>query len=173
MTEIVQKGTQVLREKARAVELTDISSDYIQDILSRMSAALHKTTNGVALAAPQIGESLRIFIVSGALFSPRNSDGEIIERHPDLIFINPVLTHKSQKTEWVDEGCLSVEYMQGEVERSTEATIEAYDETGRHFSMDGSGLLAQIFQHETEHLDGILFVDKAQNLEQVPPEAWS
>jgi peptide deformylase len=68
------------------------------------------------------------------------------------------------------EGCLSVRWLYGDVERSTQATVTAYDEHGESFVRGASGLLAQIFQHEIDHLDGILFIDKAHNLEEVTPE---
>ena len=69
------------------------------------------------------------------------------------------------------EGCLSVRWLYGEVKRSTNATILAYDEKGEKFTRGAGGLLAQIFQHETDHLDGILFTDKARNLEEMSPES--
>ncbi len=68
------------------------------------------------------------------------------------------------------EGCLSVRWFYGEVERSTNATIEAYDENAKKFTRGAGGLLAQIFQHETDHLNGILFIDKAKNIVDMPPE---
>jgi peptide deformylase len=172
MSDIIQEGNDGLRAQAADIPVKDITSPRIQEVIERMSAALRATTNGVALAAPQIGESLRMFIVAGAIFSPRNSEGELLEHLPDLVFINPTLTKVSKKREWVDEGCLSVEYMHGQVERAVEASITAYDREGKKFSMDGTGLLAQIFQHEVEHLDGILFIDKARDLERLSPEEW-
>ncbi len=69
------------------------------------------------------------------------------------------------------EGCLSVRWLYGEVERSTNATIEAYDENSVKFTRGAGGLLAQIFQHETDHLDGILFIDKARNIMDLPPDS--
>ena len=68
------------------------------------------------------------------------------------------------------EGCLSVRWLYGEVKRSTNATIRAYDEDGKVFTRGGGGLLSQIFQHEIDHLDGIIFTDKAKNLVELKPE---
>jgi peptide deformylase len=76
----------------------------------------------------------------------------------------------SQEKKPMTEGCLSVRWLYGNVMRSTKATLVAQDERGQQFTMGASGLLAQIFQHEVDHLDGVLFVDKATNLEEVPPE---
>ena len=70
----------------------------------------------------------------------------------------------------MSEGCLSVRWLYGDVDRSIKATIKAYDEEGKKFVRGGSGIVAQIFQHETDHLNGILFIDSAENIEDAPPE---
>ena len=75
----------------------------------------------------------------------------------------------SKKRQILDEGCLSVRPLFGKVERSEKATVTAYDENGKKFTRGGSGLLAQIFQHEIDHLNGILFIDKATDLKEQPP----
>ena len=87
----------------------------------------------------------------------------------DLIFINPKITKLSQKKGWVPEGCLSVRWLYGKTLRSQKASIEAYDEHGKKFIRGASGLLAQIFQHETDHLDGILFIDHAKDIKEELP----
>ncbi len=69
----------------------------------------------------------------------------------------------------LEEGCLSVRYLYGKVSRGKKATVVAYDEKGQKFERGGTGLLAQIFQHEVDHLNGILFIDKAKYLEDMPP----
>ena len=87
-----------------------------------------------------------------------------------MVYINPVITKKSREKKLMEEGCLSVRYLYGKVNRSTKASIEGYDEFGNFFKKGGAGLLAQIFQHETDHLDGVLFIDSAIDLENIPPE---
>ena len=90
----------------------------------------------------------------------------------DLVFINPVLTKMSKEKKWMEgEGCLSVRWVYGKVQRSTKVTIRAYDEFGRAFERGAGGLLAHIFQHEVDHLNGILFIDTAKDLEEVDPKA--
>ncbi len=171
MVDIVQKGDPVLRKQAPAIPLEDIASPHIKKVIEKMKQALSEQEDGVAIAAPQIGESVRIFIVSGKVFAPHYPDlkpGEVIP--PDLIFINPVITKLSKEKKKMAEGCLSVRWLYGNVYRSTRATVEAYDETGKKFSRGGAGLLAQIFQHETDHLNGVLFIDTAEDIEDVPPE---
>ncbi len=138
-----------------------------------MGSALESQGDGVAIAAPQIGVPLRIFVVSGKIFSQHFKRGEGIpkgEKPPkDLIFINPKISKLSREKVWVPEGCLSVRWLYGKTHRSVKATISALDENGKKFTRGGSGLLAQIFQHETDHLNGILFTDHAKDLKEEKP----
>lgn len=169
--EILQDGHPVLRKKAKAVPLNEISSKAIQDTIQHMKSALHATKHGVAIAAPQIGVSLRLFVVKGEVFL-RTSRENIAQMDPkdipeDRVFINPVITKKSKKTTWLDEGCLSVDGYYGKIERAEKATVRAYNEQGEEFEYGASGLLSEIFQHETEHLDGILFIDNAVDVEKI------
>jgi len=173
MTEIVQDGTPVLRQIANEVALEEIPTDHVQNILNKMRSALDTQDDGVAIAAPQIGEPLRIFIVSPKVWLPQEEGGHAIEV-PDApmhhrVFINPRIINQSKKTDMMDEGCLSVRWKYGKVRRSKQATITAYDEHGESFTLGASGLLAQIFQHETDHLDGVLFIDKATEVIDLPP----
>src|SRR3989344_250701 len=170
-TEIVQRDAPVLRKKAHLVPVADIKSKKIRDILSRMKKALRVEEDGVAIAAPQIGESLRIFVISGKSDAWSKGIKKIDKKKDikDLVFINPEITKISKKKKKMDEGCLSARWLYGQVKRSEKATIKAYDETGRQFERGASGLLAQIFQHETDHLEGVLFTDKAENVRDMPP----
>lgn len=166
MTSIVQKGDKILRQEASEVDPTSIESKEIQSVIKRMNTALDAEADGVAIAAPQIGEPLRIFIVSRKVFKDRG-DGE----NTNMVFINPKITKYSKKKDWMEEGCLSVRWWYGEVERHKQVKLEAFDELGTQFEMGASGLLAQIFQHETDHLNGTLFIDSARNLEEITPES--
>ena len=173
MIEIVQEGDPVLRKIAKAIPQENITKPKIKKVLQDMIEALHSQYDGVAIAAPQIGVSLRIFVVSGKVFDDdftRGKNAGIQIQHPDLIFINPVLKKISKDKKLLSEGCLSVRPIYGKVRRATRASVEAYDEHGHKFTKDGSGLLAHIFQHETDHLDGILFIDKAKDLHESTPE---
>ena len=180
MCEIVQRDEPVLREMAQSVPLADITSDRIQNIIKDMKKALASQDDGVAIAAPQIGVPLRIFVVAGAVIDALKNDEEeqgVLKRKADkkspaskdIVFINPTITKISKTAEWMEEGCLSVRYLYGKVRRSTKATVQAYDEHGKKFERGGSGIMAQIFQHETDHLDGVLFIDKAVDVEDIPP----
>jgi peptide deformylase len=174
-------GENILRQISREVPLSDIKTPKIQKILKEMSFALKSQNDGVAIAAPQIGYSLQIFVVSGKIFNKdfvsnreRRISGEITqdkidkiqEEVKDLIFINPKISKLSRAKEWVPEGCLSVRPIYGKTYRSNKATATAYDENGNKFIRGASGLLAQIFQHETDHLNGILFIDHAKDIKE-------
>ncbi len=189
-TQILQKEAPVLREIARDVAIEEIKSAKIKAVIREMKEALASQEDGVAIAAPQIGHSLRIFVVSKKVeeileearqekkfkesrIKPERSEGiETSEAiaSTDQVFINPFIKKISKDRKTVEEGCLSVRYLYGQVKRSTKATIVAYDENGNKFERGGTGLMAQIFQHEMDHLNGILFIDKAQNVEEIFPE---
>lgn len=184
MIKIVQKEDPVLRGKAEAVNPKDFNTPQLKKILNDMAVAMEKEEDGVAIAAPQIGVPLRIFIVSHRAFEfedeerehelghapDMNGNAEKKPMRSDMVFINPVITKLSRKRVWVPEGCLSVRWLYGEVLRAEKATVRAYDQNGKIFTWGGSGLLAQIFQHETDHLDGALFIDTARNVEQITAE---
>lgn len=171
---ILDKDAPILRETALEVAIKDIDSKKIKTILAKMREALYSQDDGVAIAAPQIGESLRIFMVAGRtldMIHKKKAESEEEQAiYPDLIFINPEIVRLSKKKRKMEEGCLSIRWLYGEVERSEKITIRAYDEHGKKIEKGSSGLLAQIFQHEIDHLNGILFIDKAENLEDIPPE---
>jgi len=177
MTKIVQKDAAVLREVAKEVPVAEITAPKFQKIIKEMKEALEKESDGVAIAAPQIGYSWRIFVISKRLpifeekEKPEEEQDINIKALPeDLVFINPKITKRSKKTRLIPEGCLSVRWFYGEVKRSVKCTVRAYNEHGKCNEFDGNGLLAQAFQHEIDHLDGALFIDKAINLKEFKPE---
>lgn len=179
MKKILQKEEKVLHKTAKEIPVADIKSTKIQKVLKEMSASLKREDDGVAIAAPQIGYSLRVFVVSGRIFSKDflltkeekekieiENQKEKKENFKDLIFINPKISRLSREKEWMPEGCLSVRPLYGKTFRSKKATITAHDENGKKFTRGASGLLAQIFQHETDHLNGILFIDHAIDIKE-------
>ena len=182
MKKILQQKEKILHKVAHEVYVADIKSKKIQNVLKDMSASLQSQDDGVAIAAPQIGYSLRIFVVSGKIFTEDFVSGgkastpegvpvkSIGEKKKDLVFINPKISRLSRDKEWVPEGCLSVRWLYGQTLRSKKATVTAYDEHGKKFTRGASGLLAQIFQHETDHLNGILFIDHAKDIKEELPE---
>lgn len=170
MIKIVQEPNKVLRGIAHEIPVADISTTKVQKIVASMKTALHREPDGVAIAAPQIGEPVRMFIVAGFVFDlkKKNLGGT---KSPDKVFINPEITKLSKETKWIPgEGCLSVRWIYGTAKRHKEASIKAYDEHGKAFTMKASGLLAQIFQHEVDHLNGILFIDHAKDIRNMTDE---
>mgnify|MGYP001609002170 CR=1 FL=1 len=178
-SEIVQNDSPVLRKKATEVPLSDIEKPKLKKILKDMQAALETQDDGVALAAPQIGAPLRIFVISkAALALPKElqkrkeaNTAELKKSAGYLVFINPVIIKLSRDRAVVDEGCLSIRPWYGKIKRAKKATVQAYDERGAKFTRGASGLLAQIFQHECDHLEGVLFIDKATDLREMPSGA--
>lgn len=156
----------ILRQVAKAVKKEEFGNKELQKILDDMNEAMKKEFDGVAIAAPQIGIDKRIFVIKEEAY---NVKGENVKWKP-LIFINPKITKASKKMVHADEGCLSVRPLYGTTLRHTNATLEAQDFNGTKFTYGASGLIAHIFQHECDHLDGILFIDHADNIQEIDLE---
>lgn len=168
MKEIVQDGHPVLRAVAQDVPATLFKTAELSQMLHDMEVALDAQPDGVALAAPQIALPYRIFIVR---YDRMHARDESAEEAPDVgVFINPEFVKLSRRRDIVDEGCLSVRGRYGKTLRHERATVRAQDAEGRVFERGGGGLLAQAYQHEIDHLDGILFIDHAEELVIIPPK---
>ncbi len=171
---VPEKENPALRDIAKNVPIGDIQSPRIKKLIAEMKTLLAKEEYGVALAAPQVGEPLRLFVVSGKALArdARNSPDEPknIEVKPhraevaDQVYINPIMTKVSRAKKEKHEGCLSIRGKWGLVKRAEKATIQAHDELGRVFTRGASGFLAHVFQHEMDHLDGVLYTDKATHV---------
>ncbi len=157
---IVQVGALVLRQSAKPLTKKELGSPAVQKLLKRMSAILKKEEYGVALAAPQVGHSLRLFVVAGRVFKKEDEE----TTPPDRVYINPEITKRSKKKVEMSEGCLSVRGKYGTVMRHEKVSLKALDEKGVPLTYHGTGLVGHIFQHECDHLDGILYTDKAKTL---------
>ncbi len=166
--EIVQKHDPILRGKAKDVPIEDIKSEKIQRVILDMKKAMDSQTDGIAIAAPQIGESMKIFMISGPLL--KQADKTYKGDGNDLVFINPEITKSSKEKKEMEEGCLSVRWLYGKVKRAVRVTLKAYDQNGNKVERGASGLLAQIFQHEVDHLNGVLFTDKADEVWEMSEE---
>ena len=163
-----------LREMAHAIPLADIGTAKIKKLITDMKSLMAREKFGVAIAAAQVGEPLAMFIVSGKAIAIRasNKNPEMAEEvadeeaaeTPDQVYINPVLTKVSRGRKEKHEGCLSIRGKWGMVPRAEKATVTAYDEHGKKFTRGASGFLAHIFQHEMDHLKGVLYIDKAKDL---------
>ena len=179
---IVKNPHNVLRKTSAAVPVHDIAGGKIRELIAAMKATLAATPDGVGLAAPQAGKSLAIFIVSeeakeidraqkGGWERRAQQDLAEIREKPYgqrpwryYVFINPVIKNTSRKKQDGPEGCLSVPGKFGMVSRHEKITVSAYDETGGKFTRGAAHFFARVIQHELDHLNGILFVDKAQDI---------
>lgn len=171
MSVIVQDGAPVLRKLAEPVSEALFGTPELQAILKDMEETLDSQLDGVALAAPQIGISLRIFVVRYDRLVPPPPEGEP-SLNPELgVYINPEFVKSSKRRIEMDEGCLSVRGIYGKTMRHERATVRAQDAEGHTFERGGGGILAQVFQHETDHLNGMLFIDHASDMIEVRKES--
>lgn len=145
LSQLVQYGDPILRSKASEVEEF---SDALRAEIDRMIVLMHDAM-GVGLAAPQVG-TLRRYLVfqAGADAEPR-------------ALINPRIEWRSEETEIAEEGCLSIPRVSLDVERSVHARVSGRDEWGEQIEIEASGLEARVLQHEIDHLDGVLILDRA------------
>ena len=145
LSRIRQYGDTVLRMKAREVETFD---DDLERLVERMTALMHEA-NGVGLAATQVGVLRRLFVFA---------DGE-----EDRVIVNPVITSSSKESEVDDEGCLSLRGVLVPVERSTTVTIEGVDAKGEPVRLELEPPASRVVQHELDHLDGVLIIDRTDD----------
>jgi peptide deformylase len=152
--EIVTLPQAILRQKARKVN--DFGPEF-QTLVDDMVETMRQAP-GVGLAAPQVDESLRLIVVEFG-----DEDDEDIP--PKLyVLVNPEITRGSEDSLVGTEGCLSIPGIQGDVDRMTAVTVKGLNRRGRPMTVKAKGWLARIFQHEIDHLDGILFVDRAEKI---------
>lgn len=169
---IVQDGDPVLQEVAEPVAESEFGTPELTALVERMLAALEHEKDGVALAAPQIGVAKRIFVVRYDRME-NVEPGELLPAPAPGVFINPEIVRAARRREEMDEGCLSVRRVYGKTYRHVRATVRARQVDGAFFERGGGGILAQAFQHEIDHLDGILFIDHAHDMFEVRPEDWA
>lgn len=160
MAKLVPETHPSLHQIAEEITLKEFENGFVAKLIKDLRSAL-KTYNvsgftAVAIAAPQIGVSKRLFLIED-----QSDDRDSL---PYMVAVNPILTKISKKTHLVGEGCLSVPNYYGEVRRHKNVTMRAFDERGNEYERGAGGLLAQIIQHEIDHLDGILFTDRAERI---------
>ena len=141
--DVVKLGQDILREKSEPIpEVTDEIRTLAEDMFETMIA-----TDGVGLAGPQIGKNIRIFVA-------------IADDDVRRVFINPQIIKTSEELSDYDEGCLSIPQVYETIRRPAKVTVQAINEHGKPFTLEADGLLARIIQHEYDHLEGILFIDR-------------
>jgi peptide deformylase len=182
---IVTVPSPVLREKAKPVrQITPDIEALIDDMIETMREA-----PGVGLAAPQVGVGIQVIVVEYAEGSENadadpdsdgDADGASSADPPALgspgkpkklyAVINPEITRQSIETELGNEGCLSIPEYMGEVERYNTVTVKGLDRHGKSFKLKTKGWMARIFQHEIDHINGVLFIDRTEKVWKVEPE---
>jgi len=144
---ILTLGNELLRQKAEKID--QINSEITE--AAKQMLEILKQDKGVGVAGPQIGLMKRIFVVH-------------VEGDEERIFINPSILETSQETVKYEEGCLSVPGLYADVVRSESVKVQAWNEKGKPFTLEASGLLARVIQHEYDHLEGVLFFDRLSEL---------
>ena len=150
---VAHMGHPVLRERARPLARSEITELATQRLIDDMFETMREY-QGIGLAAPQVHKNLRLFVAG-----VEDPDAVL----PPVVMINPEITPIGQKIEEDWEGCLSIPDIRGQVPRPNEIQIRALDRHGQELAMTASGFAARVIQHETDHLDGILFFDRMKS----------
>lgn len=145
MLRITKLGEEVLRQISVPVEENEINDEF-RALTDEMFETMIEA-NGVGLAAPQVGISKRFFVV-------------IADDDVRRVFVNPQIVSTSSDLVDYEEGCLSIPKIYENIKRPSKVTVQAMDENGKKFMLEADGLLARVIQHENDHLDGIVFIDK-------------
>ncbi len=153
---VARMGHPVLRAKARPLEKAEIRSAVIQKLIDDMIDTMAEY-HGVGLAAPQIHEGLRLFVAA-------LDAGDDEEESETIAVINPEITVVGSEVVEDWEGCLSIPDIRGRVPRAREIKVRAFDRTGARIELNAHDFPARVIQHETDHLDGVLFFDRMKSL---------
>jgi peptide deformylase len=153
---VAKMGHPVLREKARALDKSELKTATVQHFIDSMIDTMHEYS-GVGLAAPQVHESIRLFVAM--LDADGSGEGEA------AVLINPEILVKGDQTVEGWEGCLSIPDIRGRVPRAQHIVVSALDRHGKRFELELKDFAARVVQHETDHLDGVLFFDRMKSLE--------
>ena len=148
---VARMGHPVLRAKARTVDKSELKSPVIQHFIDSMIDTMFEYS-GVGLAAPQVHESLRVFVAM--LDADGRGEGDAV------VFVNPEITPVGDQTVEGWEGCLSIPEIRGRVPRAQHIKVTALDRHGKRFELELKDFPARVVQHETDHLDGVLFLDR-------------
>jgi len=153
---VARMGHPVLRAKARTVDKLELKTPGVQQFIDNMIDTMFEYS-GVGLAAPQVHESLRLFVAM--LDSDGRGEGDAV------VFVNPEITVKGDQIVEGWEGCLSIPDIRGRVPRAHGIAVTALDRHGKRFELDLKDFPARVVQHETDHLDGVLFFDRMRSME--------
>jgi peptide deformylase len=156
---VARMGHPVLRAKARPLEKAEIRSGVIQQLIDDMLDTMAEY-HGVGLAAPQVHEGVRLFVAA----LDTGDDDEEEENGEAIAIINPEITIVGSDVVEDWEGCLSIPDIRGRVPRAREIKVRGFDRTGARLEVNAHDFPARVIQHETDHLDGVLFFDRMTSL---------
>ncbi len=163
---IVTHPNPILNTPSKNIAADVVVQKDMQTFITDLTEAMYKF-DGVGLAAPQVGKNIRMFVVdSDALKHTKILKGTVNKDKP-FVAINPQWTLLSKKTNWDLEGCLSVPNVYGKVKRFSAIILDCLDKDGNVISLQAKGMSARVIQHETDHVDGVLFIEKAKNLREI------
>jgi peptide deformylase len=160
LLKVAHMGHPILRAKARTIERAELKHPALQKLIDDMIDTMHEY-HGVGLAAPQVHEGLRIFV---AAIAPEN-DEPLSPSDEPMVFINPVITPVGNDIVEDWEGCLSIPDIRGRVPRARSIRVSAIDRSGARIDLASHEFPARVIQHETDHLDGVLFFDRMRTFE--------
>lgn len=152
---VARMGHPVLRKRARPLDPAEIGTPRIQQLIDDLFETMHDS-RGIGLAGPQVHESIRLFVAG-----VDDPDGGM----PPVVVINPEVTPVGSKVDEDWEGCLSIPDVRGRVPRADRIRLHALDRRGRRIALTADGYPARVIQHETDHLDGVLFFDRMTSFE--------
>jgi peptide deformylase len=155
---VARMGHPVLRQKARAIDRSQIRNPVVQKLIDDMIETMVEY-HGVGLAAPQVHEDLRLFVAN----LDHDEAGESASK--PIAIINPEITPVGSEIDEDWEGCLSIPDIRGRVPRAAEITLRAWDRDGERLELHARHYPARVIQHETDHLDGILFFDRMRSFD--------
>ncbi len=161
MLNIVTHPTESLRERSVELDHDLIIDEKTQSFIDDMIPTMYDD-DGIGLAAPQVGNNIRICVIGkeAIKLDPKTD----VELGQDIVLINPIWEKTSRKKDWDTEGCLSVPKTFGKVRRYRDVQVDALDRHGNPISFEAHGFFARVIQHEVDHLDGVLFIDKAKDI---------
>ena len=158
MKKLLDKDDPILRQIAEPISASEFGSEWLRELVKDMFSVM-ENKGAVGVAAPQIGISKRVIVFSSLYTKRRKIEVEI----PDTALINPSFKILSEEKQTGYEGCLNVEETMGEVPRAMEIEYSGFDIEGNPICKHATGLEARILQHEIDHLDGFLFLDRIEN----------
>lgn len=159
---VARMGHPVLRVKARNLRPEEFGSPEIERLIEDMIETMHEYS-GIGLAAPQVHEPVRLAVIEFDPENPRYQDLEVQTQQSLLIIANPKILILDAELQGFWEGCLSVPELRGLVYRPRKIRVDYFDRSGKSASLTLDGFLATVFQHELDHLDGVLYIDHVKN----------